>query len=78
MEVGRDHISSMVNTLILVYAASSLPLFLLFLDSSRTLVQAINYEPIAQEIIIMLISSIALIISVPITNFIACFLLKKK
>ncbi len=73
MQIGRDHISSMVNTLIIVYTASSLPLFLLFLDSSKTFVQAINYEPITEEIIKMLISSISLILAVPLTTFIACF-----
>lgn len=34
MNVGRDHISSMVNTLVLVYAGASLPLLLLFVESS--------------------------------------------
>jgi uncharacterized membrane protein len=31
MKVGRDHVSSMINTLILVYAGSALPLLILFL-----------------------------------------------
>ena len=34
MEVGRDHIASLVNTLILVYAGSALPLFLVFSESN--------------------------------------------
>ena len=33
MNVGQNHISSMVNTLILVYTGAALPLLLLFIDT---------------------------------------------
>lgn len=71
MDVGKDHIASMINTLVLVYAGASLPLLLLFTDSSHTFSQVINYEIVASEIIRTLIGSIGLIIAVPITTFIA-------
>lgn len=71
MEVGREHIASLVNTLILVYTGSALPLLLLFIDSSRTFSEVINYEPIAEEIIRTLTGSIGLIFAVPITTLIA-------
>jgi len=73
MDVGKDHIASMINTLIMVYAGASLPLLLLFTDSSRSFNEVVNYEIIASEIIRMLLGSIGLIIAVPITTLIAAF-----
>lgn len=71
MEIGREHILATINTLILVYTGSSLPLLLLFLDSSISFYELINYEIIAEEILKTLITSIGLIISIPLTTFIA-------
>ena len=72
MKVGKDHISSMVNTLVLVYAGASLPLLLVFIDYSEKFMHVINYEFIATEIIQTLVGSIGLILAVPITTFLAC------
>jgi uncharacterized membrane protein len=74
MAVGRDHISSLVNTLVLVYTGASLPLLLLFLDHSQPFMQVINLEFIAEEIVLTLVGSIGLIVAVPITTVIACVL----
>jgi uncharacterized membrane protein len=71
MDIGRDHIVSMVDTLVLVYAGGSLPLLVLIGDSSRRLTEIINYEMIAEEIVNMLVGSIGLILAVPITTLIA-------
>ncbi|NTU73324.1 YibE/F family protein, partial [Candidatus Roizmanbacteria bacterium] len=71
MNVGQDHIGSMVNTLVLVYAGASLPLFLLFSDNPKPFGQVINYEIIAVEILRTLIGSIALILAVPFTSLLA-------
>lgn len=76
MAIGKDHISSMINTLILVYAGASLPLLLLFVDTQLPLNQLISFEPIAEEIIRTLIGSISLIIAVPITTLIATKIIK--
>ena len=70
MEVGRDHIASMVNTLILVYAGASMPLLLMFLDKSKTFLELINIEMVADEVLRMLLGSIGLIIAVPLATFI--------
>jgi len=78
MQVGQDHIASMINTLVLVYAGASLPLLLLFLDSSKSFGQVINYELIADEIVRTLVGSIGLILAVPITTFLAVYLYKRK
>jgi len=72
MNIGRDHIASLVNTLVLVYTGGALPLLLLFtLDESRSFSTVINYEIIAEEIVRTLVASIGLITAVPITTFIA-------
>jgi len=71
MSVGQDHISSMVNTLILVYTGAALPLLILFINNPHPFSEVVNYEMIADEIIRTLIGSIGLILSVPITTFIA-------
>jgi len=71
MKVGKDHIASMVNTLILVYAGASLPLLLLFSQSPQPFWQVINYEIIAEEAIRMLVGSISLVLAVPLTTLLA-------
>jgi len=72
MDVGKDHISSMVNTLVLVYTGASLPLLLLFIDNPHPFLEVINYEILADEIVRTLVGSIGLVLAVPITTFIAC------
>lgn len=71
MDVGRDHIGSMVNTLILVYTGAALPFLLLITAHDSPILTTINFEMIAEEIIRTLTASIGLIIAVPITTFIA-------
>jgi uncharacterized membrane protein len=78
MDVGQDHISSMVNTLILVYTGAALPLLLLFVDSPHPVSEVINYEIIADEVVRTLVGSIGLILAVPITTLIAALTLEKK
>jgi uncharacterized membrane protein len=71
MNIGKDHISSMVNTLVLVYTGAALPLLLLFINNPQPFSQLINFEIIAEEIIRTLVASIGLILAVPITTFLA-------
>lgn len=71
MNIGRDHISSVVNTLVLVYTGAALPLLLLFINNPQPFHQVINQEIIAEEIIRTLVGSIGLILAVPITTLIA-------
>lgn len=77
MNVGQDHIASMVNTLVLVYTGAALPLLLLFIDNPLPYSQVINYEIIAEEVVRTLVGSIGLILAVPITTFLASNLLLK-
>lgn len=78
MKVGRDHIASLVNTLIIVYAGASLPLFLLFSDQNLSLIPVLNHEIIATEVVRTLVSSIGIISAVPIATFLACIVIKRK
>ena len=71
MKIGRDHIASMINTLVLVYAGAALPLFLLFVDNTHPFMEVVNYEIIAEEIIRTLVGSLGLIMAVPITTFLS-------
>jgi uncharacterized membrane protein len=70
MNVGKDHIASLVNTLVLVYAGASLPLLLLFSSHAVSFGDAINYENIAEEIVRTLVASIGLMVAVPLTTLI--------
>jgi len=71
MNVGKDHIASMINTLILVYTGAALPLLLLFIDNPQPFQEVINYELISEEIVRALVGSSGLILAVPITTFLA-------
>lgn len=79
ISVGQEHIASVVNTLVLAYAGASLPLFLLItLPSVQPLWVTLNGEFIAQEVVRTLVGSMALILAVPISTYLASkYLLKK-
>jgi uncharacterized membrane protein len=72
LNVGKTHISSLINTLVLAYAGGSLPLLLLlFTDPSIPFWVTINQEFFAEEIIRTLIGSISLVLAVPISTALA-------
>jgi uncharacterized membrane protein len=75
--VGRDHIASTVNTLVLAYAGASLPLMIFFTQSDLKLTQIITSEVIAVEVVRTLVGSIGLIASVPITTALAAFVVTR-
>lgn len=71
LSVGRSHIVSLVNTLVLAYAGTSLPLMITFSSESVPLWVMLNGEMIGEEIIRTLVGSSALVLAVPISTFIA-------
>jgi uncharacterized membrane protein len=77
IDVGRDHVSATVNTLVLAYVGSSLPVLLIFGSGGLGLVDAVNVELVAQAIVGTLVGSIGLIAAVPITTAIASALARK-
>lgn len=78
MNVGRDIMGTMANTLILAYAGGSLPLILLFMAYDTSSVHIFNSELIATEVVRAVAGSIGLIFCVPITAFIASLLASEK
>jgi uncharacterized membrane protein len=77
MTVGRDHVSATVNTLVLAYVGSSLPVLLLFSVGSVGLADVANTELVATEIVGMLVGSIGLVAAVPITTGLAALLAER-
>ncbi|CAN5240599.1 YibE/F family protein [soil metagenome] len=71
IRIGRDHIASTVNTLVLAYAGASLPLLLVFTEASRPLGDVVSGETVAIEVVRTLVGSIGLVASVPITTVLA-------
>ncbi|HSF86310.1 MAG TPA: YibE/F family protein [Acidimicrobiia bacterium] len=71
MRIGRDHIASTVNTLLLAYAGAALPLLILFVLSEQSLGAIANSEIVAVEIVRTLVGSIGLVAAVPITTWLA-------
>jgi len=76
--VGREHITSLVNTLALAYVGASLPLLLIFIANPKPIWAIINSQMISEEIIRTLVGSIALILAVPITTVLAAYWFSKK
>ncbi|MET9957264.1 YibE/F family protein [Streptomyces sp. NPDC006339] len=71
IRIGRDHIASVVNTLVLAYAGAALPLLLLFSIAQSSVGTVANSELVAEEIVRTLIGSIGLVASVPVTTGLA-------
>lgn len=76
MNVGRDIIGTMSNTLILVYLGSSLPLVLL--SSNIDMNKFFNLNQVATEILSAITGSIAILVCVPATAIIAAILIKRQ
>lgn len=71
-EVGKDHVASLVNTLVLAYAGTNMPLFILLINNQNVpSFVSLNSEIIVEEIIRTLAGSIGLVLAVPLTTFIA-------
>ncbi|UQA94237.1 YibE/F family protein [Streptomyces halobius] len=71
MRIGRDHIASVVNTLVLAYAGAALPLLLLFTIAQSSVGTVASSEVVATEIVRTLVGSIGLVASVPLTTLLA-------
>lgn len=71
MNVGLDHIGSLVNTLVLAYTGAALPLLVLLGQGEIGFSRALNLELIAAEVVHTLVGSIGLILAVPVTTLIA-------
>ncbi len=75
--IGRDHIASTVNTLVLAYAGASLPLLLIFTQGGRSLGAVAEGELVGVEIVRTLVGSIGLVAAVPLTTALAAFVVTR-
>lgn len=76
MNVGRDHVGSLVNTLVLAYTGASLSLLILLNVGEFGVMRALNLELVANEVVHTLVGSIGLVLAVPITTLLAALLFR--
>ncbi len=67
MNVGKDIMGTMVNTLVLAYTGSTLPTLLVFVGFKKSLAEILNLDSIATEIFRAITGSIGLLFTIPIT-----------
>lgn len=77
LRVGRDHIVSTVNTLLLAYAGASLPLLIVFTLAGQSLGFVASSEIVAVEIVRTLVGSIGLVAAVPVTTWLSSRVVKR-
>jgi uncharacterized membrane protein len=78
LNVGKDIMGTMSNTLILAYTGASMPLLLVFMAYDTPLARIVNLDLIATEIVRALAGSIGLIFAIPITALAAGFLYRQQ
>jgi len=78
LNIGRDHIGSLVNTLALAYFGGALPLIVLLSLGDLPLALTANSETIVVSIIAVLVASIGLVLCVPLTTAVAVVLVDRR
>nr|WP_052479184.1 YibE/F family protein [Kibdelosporangium sp. MJ126-NF4] len=78
LRIGRDHVSSAVNTLAMAYAGAALPVLLFSYLSGAGLGTILGSQSIAQEVVRTLVGSIGLIACVPVTTLIAALVASRE
>lgn len=71
LRVGRSHMSAIINTLVLAYVGTSLPLLVLFQAGQAEPGLVLNSELVATEIVRSIVGSLGLVLAVPLTTAIA-------
>ncbi|MGH3383516.1 MAG: YibE/F family protein [Nocardioidaceae bacterium] len=71
MRIGRAHVASTVNTLVLAYVGATLPLLLIFSATEVPFADLVTLEVISQEVVRGLVGSLGIIAAVPITTGLA-------
>lgn len=77
LRIGRDHISSAVNTLVLAYTGAALPVLLLFALSGQSFAALVTTQDVAQEVVRTVVGGIGLVAAVPITTGIAALVARR-
>jgi len=71
MRIGRDHIASTIYTILFAYAGTALMTLLVIQLYNRPFGELLGTEQLSEEIVRSLVSSIGLILAVPITTAVA-------
>ncbi len=71
ISIGRAHVGSIVNTLVLAYLGAALPLTILFILAQQSMGTVINSEVVAVEIVRTLVGTLGLVAAVPLTTWFA-------
>ncbi len=74
LRIGRDHVGSAVNTLVLAYAGAALPLLLLSALSDVGPATVLQSQDVAQEVVRTLAGSIGIVAAVPVTTLLAALI----
>jgi len=77
MNIGRDIMGSMLNTLIFAYVGASIATILIISQNDISMMEFLNYDFVVEEIIRAIIGSIGLVATIPLTSVIAGLLHKK-
>nr|WP_318307217.1 YibE/F family protein [Amycolatopsis sp. MEP2-6] len=78
LRIGRDHVGSAVNTLVMAYAGAALPVLLYSSISGVGLGALLGSEDIAQEIIRTLAGSVGIVAAVPVTTILAALIASRE
>jgi uncharacterized membrane protein len=73
MSVGRDHVASLVNTIVLVYMGASLPLFLTVVSAVSTGTFGLSAPYFAVDLLRTVAVSVGIILAVPVSTAIAAY-----
>jgi uncharacterized membrane protein len=76
--VGRAHVASVVNTIVLAYAGASLPLLVLIVADNGSLTAVVPSQVVAQEIVRSAVATIGLVAAVPITTALTAWALRNR
>ncbi|MEP7740205.1 YibE/F family protein [Nocardioides sp. 31GB23] len=76
--VGRSHIASVVNTIVLAYAGSALPLLILIVANTESLGSVVTDQIIAQEVVRSVVATLGLVAAVPLTTGLAAVVLRAR
>ena len=78
MNIGRDIMGTMANTLILAYIGSSLCTIILRISYAGSMMELLNTESIAVELLQAIIGSLGILLTIPLTAFLSCVVYKNK
>ncbi|MCL2774961.1 MAG: YibE/F family protein [Oscillospiraceae bacterium] len=78
VNIGKDVMGTMINTLVLAYIGESLSVVLLLIAYSTSFIQLINTQSIIVELLQAIIGSLGILLTMPLTSLICSVLYSRK